>query len=279
MKNRNYSSYSVNGLGWFKWAITGVVLVAFVSLVWLATNKQETLVSENVEPPLVAAPEGMVKERPEQPGGMEVPNRDKKVFDLLAGQTEEESASKQALRDAIAKHQEEQQADLSVALPVVAPGVSEEQNAQQTTADEAETATVSSENIAAATATNPATETAETPVAVDVTPTPQPTQQPAPQTPHPAKPAEKAAAPAASGSWGVQLGSFKSAADAQKAGADFAKKFGELGGLSLNVQKADLGSKGVYHRVRFMGLANREAAVALCGKLKAKGQSCLQTEK
>ncbi len=61
------------------------------------------------------------------------------------------------------------------------------------------------------------------------------------------------------------------------------KSFGELqrrfpsllGGYSPNIQKVDLGQKGVWYRVRVGPLGQRTAAVSFCERLKAAGGDCL----
>jgi cell division protein FtsN len=44
---------------------------------------------------------------------------------------------------------------------------------------------------------------------------------------------------------------------------------------SENVQKADLGDKGTWYRLRMGGFSDKAAAASFCEKLKADGGSCL----
>jgi cell division protein FtsN len=46
------------------------------------------------------------------------------------------------------------------------------------------------------------------------------------------------------------------------------------GGLSQDVQKADLGSKGTWYRLRFGPFADKASANAACDKLRAEGGTC-----
>ena len=48
-----------------------------------------------------------------------------------------------------------------------------------------------------------------------------------------------------------------------------------LGGMSLILQSADLGDRGVFYRVQTAYFPNRSTAVDLCAQLKALGQPCL----
>lgn len=87
-----------------------------------------------------------------------------------------------------------------------------------------------------------------------------------------------APAPAAkpAGSYVLQIGAYKSQADAEAAWKDYkARHAALLAGYSDDVQQADLGPKGTWYRLRVGGLADREVAVALCDRLKADGGACI----
>ncbi|MCW2243177.1 SPOR domain-containing protein [Azospirillum canadense] len=125
------------------------------------------------------------------------------------------------------------------------------------------------------------------PVQTAALPTPPKPTAPAAQAPAPqaAKPAPSpAAAPAAppapakaagGGGWRIQLASLRSEAEAT---AEWKRLSGRhpdaLGGLSMQVVKADLGEKGVYYRVQGVGL-NEDRAKAACAQLKAQSVGCV----
>lgn len=73
----------------------------------------------------------------------------------------------------------------------------------------------------------------------------------------------------------IQLGAFKSETDAKKAWGRLRKQNKEeLGTLSSNIIRADLGNKGVFYRLQ-AGKFSREAdARRLCTKLQEKQQGC-----
>ncbi|PHR58247.1 MAG: hypothetical protein COA43_10805 [Robiginitomaculum sp.] len=48
---------------------------------------------------------------------------------------------------------------------------------------------------------------------------------------------------------------------------------------SADIKRVDLGAKGIYYRLRVSGLANKEAATALCSRMKARKQDCIVTKK
>jgi len=93
--------------------------------------------------------------------------------------------------------------------------------------------------------------------------------------PEPA-PAATATAPATGGAFVVQLAAVReeaAAGPAYKALQD--KHSAILGGHALDVERADLGDKGIFYRVRAAGFDSKAAATTACGKLKAAGQDCL----
>ena len=98
----------------------------------------------------------------------------------------------------------------------------------------------------------------------------------------PAKPASAPAAPVAmptpaeaSGAYVLQIGAYKSQAEADTAwNAYKAKHAALLSGASDNVQQADLGDKGTWYRLRIAGFPSKDVASAMCDRLKADGGTC-----
>ena len=81
---------------------------------------------------------------------------------------------------------------------------------------------------------------------------------------------------ALSGSHLVQVGAFRSDAEAGTYWTRMEANLGDyLGGKSKHVERADLGDKGVYHRLRIGPFASRDAASTYCAGLKERGQDCL----
>jgi cell division protein FtsN len=84
------------------------------------------------------------------------------------------------------------------------------------------------------------------------------------------------ARPAASGGYVLQIGAYKSQADADAAWKAYkAKHAALLGGYSDEVQQADLGEKGTWYRLRINGFADKTMASSLCDRLKADGGACI----
>ena len=101
---------------------------------------------------------------------------------------------------------------------------------------------------------------------------PKPAQKPAQVAA--ADPAPQAAAPAKPASYVVQLGSKKDQTEALASFADMQQKYPSLlANYRPMVQKADLGSKGTWYRLRIGPIADKATASKLCSQLKAQGQS------
>jgi hypothetical protein len=129
----------------------------------------------------------------------------------------------------------------------------------------------------------PKTRPAEQPVNVVGTVTDQGNLRPAkPASPEAAAPtqtaaASPAAAPAAApaGSYGIQIASLPSEAEAQRSYRSLSSKFGGLlGGKPYEIRQADIPGKGTYYRVRIVA-GTKDAAVALCEQYRSAGGTCL----
>lgn len=109
----------------------------------------------------------------------------------------------------------------------------------------------------------------ETP-SVDVSTTP----KPAPTTrPQPTLPLSKFDQ---SGQYLVQLGALRTTDAAQLAWSQMVESYPDLfSGAVMDIERADLGAKGIFYRVRTAAFADRSAAVDFCDKLKARGESCI----
>jgi hypothetical protein len=83
-----------------------------------------------------------------------------------------------------------------------------------------------------------------------------------------------AGAPAAPGSFAVQLAAPGTEQEARETQLRLMKKFGaDLAGFHSSIHKAEVGGKPVY-RVRIGGLSSRDEATNLCQKLQSGGGNC-----
>ncbi len=256
---------------------------------------------------LIMAAAGPVKVRPISPGGMEVPDRDKLVYDRMQGngerprverllpapetplpppgrdlprQMEAAAPAPDLAKDlAAAAPAPDSAKDLAAAAP--APDSAKDLAAVAPAAgpvtlppSEAGTSRAPLVHIgpSAPTGSAAATPTLEEVLAA-VRPPPAPSP-PAPKEPAPKEPAKTAStAPA----YRVQLAAVRSLKRAQGEWDRLRRKNTDLlGNLALSVVKADLGpSKGMFYRLRAGPLADEAAARTLCAKLAARKVGCL----
>lgn len=85
------------------------------------------------------------------------------------------------------------------------------------------------------------------------------------------------AMPASStGNFVLQIGSFKSEAEANASWERFKAKHAALvGSYGPNIQSVDLGAKGTWYRLRMGAFPDKDTAANVCIKLRADGGSCL----
>lgn len=144
---------------------------------------------------------------------------------------------------------------------------------QQVTSTETAPAQTTSEPAASST-------TATTPVRSDPDPVvTQPVEQPEPAVTAPAQtPASTPATTSApvSGTHVVQVGAFGSDAEANTFYDRLTDRYATLmSGKRPDIQVADLGDRGVFHRLRVGPFSSSDAASNWCAQLKAAGQDCL----
>ncbi len=223
-----------------KLLLAGIALAGLAALVWYVYEQTGGPGDAVRELPLIKAEEGPVKRRPEDPGGMAVPNQDKLVYELGTGESEGETFER------LLPPPEEP-------LP---PPVPPEPEAQPETPPE------------------PPAPKAEPAPPPEPAPAPKPAESKAPATaPPPPAEEEKAAA----GPHLVQLASFRKISEADGAWRRLVKSNRDLlGAFTARVERADLGDgKGVYFRLRVGPFARHAEAEALCAKLKAREVDCL----
>jgi len=222
---------------WFKLSLAALVGAAFIALLIYVMLMKDVIRSAQVEPPLILALDEPVKRHPDQPGGMMIPDQDKLVFDLL---------------------------DEGAVTPVAAaaPDMAADEPEDMAAVEELEAAPEPEEKIEIAAVV----ETPKVAAPVEV-------KQEAPVV---AKAEPDVAKEAPSGAYGVQLGSVRVKADAEAALKKLANQYAVLKPLSGRVQAAEVKGSTSY-RIQFIGVADRDAAAAVCAKVKP--QACFPVAK
>lgn len=237
------------------------VLLIFTGVVW-NTYRQGVRPSEGGLP-VIAANDAPYKRSPDERGGVEVAGQDKAYYDSMDG-LGDPAVQKTAARNPIDIRRREQ---------VLAGGPS------QTDADEVAT---DLPPIVFAEDTETVATPQEEPIQIaSVQPMPDPVGPTIVDVEEETLPALPATSRfAATGSYQVQLSALRSRDAAQSAWAGFQRSAPDLFmGANLDIQRADLGAKGVFFRLRVGSFADREAAKGFCADVKAAGKDCMVVAK
>ena len=258
-----------NFLGTF----AGIALAGVVGWFVLAPQYAET----EKEIPIIRRPQTAVKIKPENPGGMDIPNQDKNIYNIV----EKKDVDNTVVENLLPKPE-------TPKLPDIVPEVSDvdenannldqivdEVAAEKTQEKPAETKeeTVNS-NVPAKPADLLADNIPAKPAAAEKAPAP----VPAPQIKE--EKAVAVAAPVAAGGWQIQLIASKNKAAVEKTWVDLSSKYADLKKMPHEVQASDLGAQGMFYRLRAGSFADKAAAAQACASLKAKGlRDCIAKEK
>jgi hypothetical protein len=293
--------------GFLLWFVIFFLASGGAVATWWWASKESKTVSASAEVPTIKADDRSYKSKPSQPGGMDVPDQDKMIYDRMGG-SQDGSKQVERLLPPPEAPQAPPQASQPVAPAYVAPVAPVAPPVTQAPA-----AAVPPPQLAEL-PKGPVTESPKaTPPSMkdNLPPEPAPVEPPSlgdkmaakppkaaeppriatepTQPPMPAKKDAKkkvAEAPAASkitssasGAWLVQLGAITEEANARKEWGRIQKANGDLlGSLELDVQRAEL-PKGVFFRLRGAALDSKESAKALCQQLVARKQDCIVVHK
>ena len=214
------------------------------------------------EVPVIRADKSQVKVRPADPGGMPVPNQDKLVYNRI-----DQGAVKpevEHLMPAPVAPRELPKAEAKPAAPADALG-----DGMVPLPKAAAPAAKAEPPAPAAAPLVPVEKVGKAAKAESVAP------KAAVSAAKPAPAAAAKAAPAANGAWEVQIAAVREERLAASEWSRAAKAVPDLSAMNHRVVRADLGSKGVYWRLRVGSFADRGEAEALCTRLKAKGVGCV----
>jgi len=203
--------------------------------------------------PVIHAEDKAIKVKPQDRGGMDVPNQDKLIYDRMAAK----------------KDEQEPERLLPPPEQAQTPPPPEARPAPPATTAPAPAASAPLPPPAAVTA--PASPSTKAP---EDKPAPPKNQQPAAKP----APAPAPAPKAAGGGWVVQLGAVHSEAEAKTEWNRLKGVHPELAGLSPDIVQVDIPGKGLFWRVRGGTLDEAQARV-LCSSLSKQGQGCIVARK
>jgi cell division septation protein DedD len=241
------------------------VLLIFAGVVW-NTYRQGVRSTEGGLP-VIASNDGPYKRAPDQSGGLEVAGQDKAYYDSMDG-LGDPAVQKASARNPI---------DIRRRDPVLAggpgelPPVEEENEAPKIRYAEAEPQA-------------PAEEDSQ-PIQIAVARTPVIAESLEPITG--ASEIAVTSAPSVQrsrfsevGTYQVQLSALRSEDAARSAWTRLQNTAPDLfAGANLDIQRADLGARGVFYRLRVGSFANRDAAKGFCADVKAAGKDCMVVAK
>lgn len=264
-----------NFLGTF----AGIALAGVVGWFVLAPQYAET----EKEIPIIRRPQTAVKIKPENPGGMDIPNQDKNIYNIV----EKKDVNNTVVENLLPKPE-------TPKLPDIVPEISDvnenadnldqivdevssnktSEIAEKTAPAAVDAPTVSNSNVPAKPADlladNLAHNIKTKPAAIEKAPAPLIKEEKT----------AAAAVPADAGGWQIQLIASKNKAAVEKTWVDLSSKYADLKKMPYEVQASDLGAQGMFYRLRAGSFADKAAAVQACNDLKAKGlRDCIAKEK
>ncbi len=235
-------------------------------------------------PPLIRADQTPTKVAPENPGGMQVPNQDKQIYERLPGNTAQAPAggTERLLPPPERPSAAPTQPNVATSPSVTVPNRSTQTVPNQTPATPPTTSGVPNRTDApSATPVQPAPGQPQpvTPPRSPAAPTPAPAQTQQPQTPAAAPapaPAARTVTATPGGSARIQLASLKDQAAATATWNALQRRFpAELGGLQPSYERVEIADKGTFIRLQAGPLKDRAEAQAVCSALAAKNQGCI----
>jgi cell division protein FtsN len=269
-----------------------LVLAMFGGVVWLAYT--QGVARGRGETPVLTAAAGPEKIAPSQPGGSNVPYQGFKIYEQPAPSDDSADtappppAKPEAAKIDTAKAPPLKQQTSPVETkpaPVIAAPPPTKVEPQKVVVPPAKpapapvkTAAAPPKSVAAliqqANTTPPAKVVAAPVPAGPATGAPRQLGAPVAAAPIAAKTAPVTAKPA-SGAYVLQIGAYKSQADADAAWKAYKSKHAALlSGYAPDVQQAQLGEKGTWYRLRIAGFSDKDGASATCDRLKADGGNC-----
>jgi len=246
------------GLSGLAVLIMGIVMIgAFLSVVWIAYQQGIKTGQGGVggAPYVAADPEPIKIETAEDTAPLE--NRE--VYDVFDGEEEEPvTVLAEGPEEPVDRTSQDTIGALAADAEDAAAAVSDEVKDRLASLAEEDAAALDEQPVE------------QEPEPVTVTPLTTVSVPPAPEL------STRAAGAALSGSHVVQIGAFRSDEEAQAQWSRLQSKLGDyLDGKSQDIERADLGERGVYHRLRIGPFKSSDEAKTYCVGLKERGQDCL----
>lgn len=247
-----------NFLGTF----AGIVFAGIVGWFVLAPQYEQT----HREIPVIQRPQTAVKIKPENPGGMDIPNQDKDVYNIV----EKKSVDNTIVENLLPAPEKPKLPDI---VPDEAELDTDAKNLDEIVDEVTDTSPVESQQSASI-----KTDVPEKPsdlLKTDTVEAPKPAIEPAKEPK-----VQKAASNVANGPWQIQLIASKNKDAVEKTWQNLSSKYTMLKSYSHEVQTANLGTQGTIYKLRAGSFASKAEAQAACAALKTKGlNDCIAKER
>ncbi len=263
-------------------ALALAAVIATVVTIWYIFANQPPHADDG-KVPVVSAEPGPVKTKPVEPGGMEVPNQDKLVYQRLNPGTAQPGAER-LLPPPEQPQPPPADAPRKESLSLATPKRSLESLNEPPAPAAAPEPPVAAAPPAPPPEPPPPAKVEEPAPAEAPKPVQQQAEAPKPAEPTPAVAEKPAPAPAPAvagkdGGWRIQLAAMRDEASAREAWQRLTASHAELlAGLTPDVVRADLGARGIFYRLR-AGPLDETGARKLCDELGKRKIGCLVVRK
>ncbi len=280
-------------------AVSGVALAGIVG--WFVLSPQYAQ-NTNIEIPVIRRPQTAIKVQPSEPGGMEILNQDKSVYEIIEKKSGGEPIVENLLPPPEAPKMPVIQpqplvSEFELPTPVPTPTVQDNPTIDKIIAEaqKDEVITEAKQIVEVKEAVAVKEEPAEKVVSIAEAskevvveaPKPEPVKEVKPEPVKEAKPETPKEAPKPAvvlkdipvGSWQIQLMSSKNKAAVSKSWESLSKKYSVLKDQPHEIEEADLGFDGIFYRLKAGAFRDRTGADQLCKDIKALGGSCIVKKK
>ena len=245
-----------NFLGTF----AGVVLAGVVGWFVLAPQYEQA----HKEIPVIQRPQTAVKIKPENPGGMDIPNRDKDVYDIV----EKKAVDNTVVENLLPAPEKPKLPDI---VPDDAEVDANAKNLDEIVDEVTDSATLKEKTEEVA--TNSAIPAKPADVLEDKK---EEVKQVVKETP---KEVVKETPEVAKGAWQVQLIVSKDKNKIEKTWQEWSAKYSSLKSFSYEIQSDNLGAQGIVYKLRAGSFATKDQAQKACAAIKAQGLDCIAKER
>ncbi len=237
---------------WSVFALATIVLICLIVVIFLLLHEPMDN-QENV--PTISPTPVPVKVKPENPGGMVIPDQDKVIYDRISHDPMPVKVEKLFPEEEPVLPPEEESVEPTIVVEEAEiPFVIEEMNEKLQEGQVDKNETLQSETVDVKTVVN-----SVPPATTSITPTSAPeSEKPAPEI------------------WHAQLFSSTDKVKVERIWKKIlAKHKGLLSNMPMNIVKADIPGKGTFYRLQVGDFTTKDRAANLCTKLKKQKQDCV----